>query len=174
MEVVTMNYNKFKNVGKIQFNNGYVDITDPCYDMDTWCRMNHKAIKQGIYNCFIKTGHPISDEGRIAGIAILHESNGDKWPTCGLKWEHYGIIGVDAGLAGFFEDKPDYEDKNWSAFCNFIYAKPRQSFFIVNSNSPCHVNGFFSDSGYGDGEYCVEKHMGNDGEIDGLRIYFID
>ena len=31
----------------------YVDITDPGYDKDTWCRMNDIKIVEGDYTCII-------------------------------------------------------------------------------------------------------------------------
>ena len=35
-----------KKIGVMDFH-GSVDITDPCYDRDTWCRMNDVKIKEG-------------------------------------------------------------------------------------------------------------------------------
>lgn len=32
-----------------------VDITDPCYDSDTWCRINNVKIKAGEYTCRVWT-----------------------------------------------------------------------------------------------------------------------
>ena len=41
-----------KKIGVMDFH-GSVDITDPCYDRDTWCRMNDVKIKEGDYTCVV-------------------------------------------------------------------------------------------------------------------------
>lgn len=38
-----------KLIGRKHFE-GVVDITDPCYDKDVWCRMNAE-VKSGTYDC---------------------------------------------------------------------------------------------------------------------------
>lgn len=38
-----------KLIGRKHFE-GVVDITDPCYDKDAWCRMNAE-VKSGTYDC---------------------------------------------------------------------------------------------------------------------------
>jgi hypothetical protein len=76
--------------------------------------------------------------------------------------EEIGEIGVDAGLAGFFNDKPDYTDDEWSEFCDSIR----------NGNAWIRDEGFFSSSGYGDGCYPVNACRIN-GEIVALEIRFI-
>ena len=30
---------------------GAVDVTDPCYSRNVWCRMNNISIKKGLYTC---------------------------------------------------------------------------------------------------------------------------
>ena len=39
-----------KKIGVVDFH-GSVDITDPCYDKDVWCRMNDVKISDGEYTC---------------------------------------------------------------------------------------------------------------------------
>ena len=39
-----------KKIGVMDFH-GSVDITDPCYDKDVWCRMNDVKISDGEYTC---------------------------------------------------------------------------------------------------------------------------
>ena len=73
-----------------------------------------------------------------------------------------GSIGVDAGLAGFFHNKPDYDDDAWSAFCDRIR----------HGDAWITGDGFYSSSGYGDGGYGVYAQEHN-GEIVALEIRFI-
>ena len=77
-----------------------------------------------------------------------------------------GSIGVDAGLAGFFENKKDYNDEEWEDFCNFLDQSTAQAWEIDN--------GFFAESGYGDGCYDVYAYVLSDGTAVGLKIVFID
>ena len=39
-------------IGVMDFH-GSVDITDPCYDKDVWCRMNNVKISEGEYACYV-------------------------------------------------------------------------------------------------------------------------
>lgn len=73
-----------------------------------------------------------------------------------------GSIGVDAGLAGFFHSKPDYDYEAWNAFCDRIR----------HGDAWITEDGFYSSSGYGDGGYGVYAQEQN-GEIVALEIRFI-
>ena len=39
-------------IGVMDFH-GSVDITDPCYDKDVWCRMNNVKVSEGEYACYV-------------------------------------------------------------------------------------------------------------------------
>lgn len=155
---------KKKVIGNRYFTES-VDITDPCYDRDTWCRMNGVKIKPGNYKC-IAWMRPDTctyegkkyDDTRVAIIGIYLDGN----IPYANEMEEIGEIGVDAGLAGFFNDKPDYNDEEWSAFCDSIH----------DGDAWIKDEGFFSSSGYGDGCYPVRACKEN-GEIVALEIRFI-
>lgn len=92
-------------IGVMDFH-GSVDITDPCYDKDVWCRMNNVKISEGEYACYVwrhtdkgkyEDGTPYS---YILVGAIGIYRNGDIPRQKDM--EEIGSIGVDAGLAGFF------------------------------------------------------------------------
>ena len=132
-----------------------VDITDPCYDKDTWCRMTTDC-EPGEYKGYVE----MSDEGswgmRVAKVSIF---KGNK--ICGIdEMEYIGSIGVDAGLAGFFNNKPDFSDNEWRVLCDAIAEGDAWNLY----------NGIFSSSGFGDGEYGV---YAND-ERNAFTIVFID
>lgn len=97
-------------IGKKYFK-GKVEVTDPCYDKDVWCRMTTDDVKAGNYNCIIWRGN-----SRIGIIGIYLDGKIPSQKTM----EKIGTIGVDAGLAGFFMNKPDYSDKEWCEFCDSI------------------------------------------------------
>ena len=153
-----------KIIGVRDFHNS-VDITDPCYNRDVWCRMNHVKIKDGKYTCAVwhhtdKYEHEgkICKDKRVGIIGIYLDG---VIPTA-KAMEEIGSIGVDAGLAGFFHNKPDYSDEAWSKFCDNI----------AKGDAWLTEDGFFSSSGYGDGCYGVYALKTNE-EIVSLEIRFL-
>lgn len=148
---------KTVEVGILSLPEGRVDITDPCYKRSTWCRINALPVRIGNYRCFTdeyrEPGEPEDIYPYTAGTCIIHEDFAerlaDKDPN--LVWLHYDNIGVDAGLAGYFPDKPDFSTYEWDAFCDLIHEAEK-------SNHAASINkyGFVSRTGYGDGGYPVE------------------
>ena len=140
---------------------GSVDITDPCYDKDVWCRKNDIKIADGNYLCVIwiyrKRGkHP---EECVSIIGIYLDGNIPEQSDM----QSIGEVGVDAGLAGFFHNKPDYNDAEWSEFCDKI----RDGDYWLTDE------GFWSTSGHGDGCYPVFASEDEQGVINTLEIRFI-
>lgn len=155
-----------KTIGKKHFG-PYIDITDPCYDRDTWCRMNDLKIAEGEYKCmvwrfkekYVLNGEPVAYTvvGRI-GIYLDGEIPQQK------AMEEIGSIGVDAGVAGFFNSpKPDYSEKEWQELCKSI----------EKGDAWIKPEGFFSSSGYGDGGYPVLACRNKDGDITAVEIAFL-
>ena len=152
-----------KKIGTKYFE-GVVDITDPCYDKDVWCRMTAE-VKPGEYDCCI---YRHTDKGVYNG----REYNDVRVKKIGIYLDGImpnvklmnpiGSIGVDAGLAGFFMNKPDYNDEEWDDFCNSIRK----------GDAWIKDEGFFSSSGYGDGLYPVYAYK-IDNEIVALEIRFL-
>lgn len=135
-----------------------IDITDPCYNKDVWCRINNFPITAGIYACYIDVANDEETCGwgeRVARIGIRKDR--------ATHFEEKGTIGVDAGLAGFFVNKPDYNDKEWNEFVNMT----------CTGKAWKTDNGFFSESGYGDGAYRVYAGY-KDGEVVEVYIDFIN
>ena len=144
-----------------------VDITDPCYDRDVWCRMNNVPIKSGEYYCikWLNTekgefdGKPYEDT--MVGILGIYL---DGVIPQQKQMVEIGSIGVDAGLAGFFENKPDYNDNEWREFCDRLGK---------NKNAWETECGVYSSSGYGDGYYGVYAYKNPSNDIVALEIRFM-
>jgi len=153
-----------KKIGTMDFH-GSVDITDPCYNKDVWCRMNDVKIKEGIYTCMVWYQ---KDKGEYNGKPYCYETVGiigiylDGMIPRQKDMKVIGDIGVDAGLAGFFHNKPDYDNDAWNAFCSRIR----------NGDVWLIDDGFYSSSGYGDGCYNVYA-LEQQGEIVALEIRFL-
>lgn len=154
--------------------NDTIDITDPCYSRGVWCRLNDIPIEPGEYRFAYYKGykHEQCDIDRLNEIAMEFDEGpasdkdiekdlkdiqsrvfcieiqrkGRAYQLNSSKWEYIGSIGVDAGLAGFFWNKPDFDDDAWSDFCSKI-----------NWDKDTFIDqyGFYSSSGYGDGCYEV-------------------
>lgn len=148
------------HVGKFEFGS-HIDVTDPCYDADVRGGRFTVEAKPGTYNCFVG----INREDRVIGIQIQHVGC---WGVG--QWAEIGEIGVDAGLAGFFNDKPDYQKEGrWVDVCRSIDDDEMTGVkYFFNKD------GFFSHSGYGDGSYKVYARKDKKGQIVGLQIMFID
>ena len=134
-------------IGELRLD-GKVDITDPCYDKGTWCRMSSECVP-GYY-----TGYAyVIDEGefgmRVAKIEIVKDDI-----EC-YDYELIGDIGVDAGMAGFFRDKPDYPGDEWIKFLVWSGVFKADETYNYDKEFYAIDYGIFSSSGYGDGGYYV-------------------
>lgn len=153
-------------MNKIDLSKGFVDISDPCYSKDTWCRTNNIKVKPGKYNCYMI----LSDENewgmRVKESYIIHEDykESDVFPIC----DHIAVIGVDAGLAGYMPSEIETLNKSGDVWSDFCYSIGRENEILYNN---CYI----TSSGYGDGSYPVygAKEKGKE-EYIALRILFID
>lgn len=143
-------------VGKKHFKDK-IDVTDPCYRRSVWCRLNDVAVETGDYECVYWTESQNANcHVKVAGIYL----NG----TIPAKMKYIGSIGVDSGLAGFFDRKDDYNDDQWEVLCK--QANSADSFL--------RDDGFVSTSGCGDGSYPVYASVGNDGGYNAVELRFIE
>lgn len=159
--------------GTIKINNEEIDVTDPGYDKDVWCRTKVK-VHPGTYECYadfadfnlwgnrcmrcyIVNNAPVLKKKALKGLRESKRFNGS--------------IGVDAGMAGFFEDKPDFNDSEWNEFCSFTFAEEEKGnqTFIKHFETG---DGFWTSSGFGDGGYDVYTTNCGDKAI-GVMIEFI-
>ena len=144
-----------EHVANIDFDKGIISATDPCYNMEVWCRKDNIEISPGEYQVNTFT----SDDGRVRILQIIlkdenvvNEFNNTNininksWRTLSEN------IGVDAGICGFFQCKPDFDDDDWDDFCQDIHYDGSGNLW-EGKNS--WEKGFFTESGYGDGCYSV-------------------
>ena len=167
---------------------GEVIVSDPCYEVPTWCQVVIKNVRPGVYDTEVIK----SDEGdwgdRVKTLTVLHENI--KSPI----WEHYGPVGVDSGQMGVFcmtsyrnddiandlswlTEKGDpfgdhpfrpvkEEGEQW-------YVKMCDRTLTTKEGWGTYDTGVVSSSGYGDGSYELQVCQ-MDGLIHGFRIIFID
>ena len=168
------------HVGTICLDKGTVEITDPCYTKNVWCRMEANVMP-GTYNCYAYRGVDGVWGSRI-WINQIVIADGDEAAYAEelandtFAWEEIGEIGVDAGMAGFFRDKPNFSEKEWRELCDWLCHCP-PSEHNPNGIKDAYVksfatgDGFWTESGCGDGAYCVYA-LKKDGVIVALEIRF--
>lgn len=160
-----------KYVGQIYLTNraGTVDVSDPCYTSDVWCRERVQQVHPGFYDCYVECAQCGVWGRRVARILIVHgEQPEDTIQDIfdGLEEledsdyeidEDTKVIGVDSGMAGFFDTEAfDFDaEKVWDdphtfygACCKAV-GEGSDGYGIVG-----HW-GFVSSTGFGDGGYTL-------------------
>lgn len=172
--------------GKLTFTSTELDVTDPCYTEDTWCRIT-VPIEPGTYNYEVRLSYQGDWGIRVKAIRIFKEgSKGlrlSKYYTGNKEDNPTGEVGVDSGMAGFFEKKPDYdrdgEVDEWHILCNYekkhnLYADEDNYPLVVegHKDTPVRCEGIYSTSGYGDGTYYVKTLVDEDKKVCGYELKF--
>ena len=171
-----------KNVGTIDFGNGEIRISDPCYSLDVWCQIDNVHVLPGNYRCYAYEGRHKDWGNRIwinqivsadpVAESFVEERLHDK-----NAWEEIGSIGVDAGLAGFIASGVDFsDDEIWDDLCRSMHDDDGP-FHLKTSVEDAYIldqgnqKAFFTSSGLGDGVYDVYAMKMND-MIVALEIRF--
>ena len=152
--------------GKVVFETTKLDVTDPGYYKDDWCRLSVDIVPgEYIYKAYIRK---IKARGnRVTKLSIINVSAKSR----ARLGKCVGEIGVDAGLAGFFENKPDYDFDQWRKICetlddnSFVYEAKKDNELLCS--------GVFSSSGLGDGCYPVYELLDWKDNRCGYTILFL-
>ena len=151
-----------------KFFNDKIDVTDPCYNKeDLCCRITVNAV-EGTYACYAREGN-----GKIVASAIVNDDVVDDLDS--LEFKYLTDIGVDSGMAGYFNNKPDYTQKEWIKFCDLLNRNNELNFgtYLLSEKGTVNIDGFFTDSGGRDGYYSVYIAKKND-EIVAVAILYYD
>ena len=142
-------------VGDLTLDNK-VDITDPCYNKDVWCRMTAGCVP-GVYKGYANISEEDGSKGRVVSLSIYLD--GEVVPLSQMYLLNKDI-GVDSGMCGFFNDKPDYNGPKWDEFINSLEG---WGYYSLS-------NGILANSGYGDGVYNVYTNK----ESTAFTVVFIE
>ena len=126
------------------FKTGEITITDPCYDYKIGARyIQNFNVIPGKYYFYAGHNDTISDSDYYnTSFIMIHEGyqlNQDDMQY----WDNLHI-GVDSGMCGFFENKPDYSSEEWNEICEA---------FDENDYKLEFKEGVAIQSGWGDGTY---------------------
>ena len=97
-------------LGTFEVISGQLDVSDPCYARDVWCRLVLDNVRKGTWHAGVSL-YDFNDSAygrdrRVTALTIAHEEYKDS----DLDSEKaIGHIGVDSGQAGFF-DSAHYKD----------------------------------------------------------------
>jgi hypothetical protein len=169
---------------KFEIVSGNVIVSDPCYSLNTWCQGELSNVKKGVWNVKTTKLSKRIDDARISEIIVKHDDNHRK----NLAWEMQGFeVGVDSGQAGIFDK--DYYQKD-EVVKGYILATNPHTGNPIADNDPWYSvcckktlskegygvipYGAVSSSGYGDGGYTCYTSKNKMGEIDAIKIVFID
>lgn len=153
-----------KTIGTINLTTGKVTITDPCYDKGTWCTAELENVHKGAWKATIDVldcgdwGNRVDSLNITAvGESIIREEL------------VHADIGVDAGVCGIFEDKPNYHEGSWGSVCDELLLVFGG---LATKTNKFRCVGVWSDSGYGDGSYDAYVGYNKEGEIVSITIYY--
>lgn len=162
-----------------------VVVSDPCYEIPTWCHAVVEDVLPGTYVGEIV----MSDEGawgnRVASLKAIHEEH--HLTSHRIKWEnHPATIGVDSGQCGIFNFDQYRDDKQSDSydielmFSGDWSSKPGDDWYqrmctLTNSDEEYGVtpDGIVSCTGFGDGAYTLMVGKIDD-NIVGFEIIYIN
>lgn len=157
-------------VGTIKITNGFIDATDPCYDNDvTSYRVTGIEVCNGDYKCYAVYDKREPNRVACCRIVLDDEETMQKVEN-GKSWRGYSsYVGVDSGTAGFFVNKPDFNNEEWDDFCSNL---DDNGYKFIYENIAKDSVGFCTESGYGDGLYPVWIIRNSKRKITALEIRF--
>lgn len=144
-----------------------VVVSDPCYDIPTWCQAIVKNVLPGNYRTLVIKG----DEGgwgtRCSRLIAIHEDYAHQDEK--FRWELYpGVIGVDSGQAGIFSRESYRKDElaeqigngdgegfgdGWASEEGDKWYEKICTRTLSNERWGTYSEGVVSSSGFGDGSY---------------------
>jgi hypothetical protein len=162
-----------------------VVVSDPCYELGTWCAAHLKGVKPGTYHVFVKKTNEGSWGVRIANMMVVHEDH----LKGVLKWAHLPYdIGVDSGQCGIFSLESFRNDDHdipltESEFSKNYVKKEDESgekwyvsmcdFTLSTTMWGVYDQGVVTSSGLGDGSYVLFGAKNSDGEIVALSVDYL-
>jgi len=169
-------------IGNFRVVSGRVVVSDPCYEIGTWCQGILDKVRKGEWVCQVSIAQENACDRCVAELTAMRSPALDlgnpKW-TAETSFE----VGVDSGQAGIF-DMAHYRDDRiadgvqrlsreiicgqepWYSLCCDRTSGSELGAGII----PC---GVVSSSGFGDGSYRCYTQRDRDGYVIGIRIVFI-
>ena len=194
----------FERLGTTQLTSGAVIVSDPCYELGTWCQGRLDSVAKGTWHAAIVKNDDSAtndswEQNRVRELILLHEDHRHLFTdvesgeeTYYADWTHAPFhVGVDSGQAGIFDAAIYRDDAAIRAQDGDLLAsswmKPRPQynqgeFYATMSGLSCKNNrgcaGTFSRgavSASGYGDGGYDCfYLQVNGDIVGIAIIFID
>lgn len=171
---------------KIKLSNEVI-VSDPCYEVPTWCQIIVRDVLPGEYVSEITRVDLDGWGNRVSTLSCVHKDYIER--QLELSWvEHSGTIGVDSGQAGIFsmesyrkdkyvEDLPKYdfggmfpltneEGEQWYGHCCHLT--------LGNESWGVYDEGVVSESGVGDGSYPLFVLMDGEKTVGFLIDFYLE
>lgn len=150
------------NLGNFEMESGTCFVTDPLYDVGTWCQRKLENVKKGIWFVHLIIQKEANKKMYIEKMIAQYSNLVSRKETDKIQFE----IGLDNGQAGIFDCKY-YKNKNkkWYEKCRNITVSSKQAGII-----PFGVVSYVSAL---DGYFKCEAIYNQDGEIVEISIDFI-
>lgn len=166
-----------KKIGEINLSSKVI-VSDPCYDLGTWCSGTIDNLKPGKYNCYIIQRD--TDWGkRVCELIVIHQDV--ILDSSDISVIENFEVGVDSATAGIFDY--DYYAKFHTSSARDVHDEwwqkvVMEGFFGTkeNLNNDFVISdglGVMTTSGYGDGGYDCFTHSNSLGQKDAIKIVFI-
>ena len=171
----------FTQMTKIKLNSEVV-VSDPCYDIPTWCHAILTNVLPGYYQPFMKKHDSGFMGERNSMLLVIHE---DHQFEDSFEWEEYpATIGVDSGQAGIFS-RETYRNDNHSVEegerldFHMERRKEGDDWYIKMCQRTLGViqwgvydEGVVCSSGFGDGSYQLFVAKNNQDQVVAMCIDF--
>lgn len=150
-----------------EITSGFVHVTDPCYEVETWCGNYNLPARNGTWRAEVSLD---DDEGPVASFVTIHEDYQGK----NLTWKYLeNEVGVDSGQAGIF-DASIYEPKTPYGDEEKFYGRCCAATLSEKHCGVVFNKGFVSNSGFGDGGYDGYGAYDFAGNLIAVKVVFID
>jgi hypothetical protein len=157
-------------IGELHVKTSKIRVTDPCYDPETTpsrCFTVIGKVKKGIWKC-VATVVDMPTCGKRVSELWMHHSDIDE-----LEYgdDYVDYVTVDSGQCGFFfnnDFKKLYKDRERSDEWYDMVCEENQNEGIILDE------GVVTSSGLGDGAYDVFVSEDEDGNVESIRVVFID
>lgn len=163
-----------KNVGTITLSDK-VRVTDPYYDIDTWCAGTLENVLQGEFECSYAIdkvaldGDENNQYDSVTSIEVHHKD----YPNVeAIEYMKDIWVGVDSGQAGIFD---------FSMFENVCSDDDKKNDFVhdiddlPSEGNTIYDQGLVSIAGDGDGDYACFVGRNDEGQIVAIKIdYYPD
>jgi len=177
---------------KFNVTSGKMVLSDPCYELDTWCQNVVENVKNGEWNASVikNEGRRIKQlrswcEGEITEDGLIDVIEAGDFNRSPFHIENFRDGGVDSGQFGHFDFDTYRSDESAKDLEKYDFGrefdlKDGDSWYRAVCNLTLGVeswgvlpNGVVSSSGYGDGNYETIGIKNLDGKYVGFVTTFI-